>query len=158
MVSTHLFFGLFDEPQRRGSQQMRLFDNGARRQVLGSGYVSRVFFPKPYRESTVRQLQDTALAQQKGGLPSADALELSLQTCTIDEIILYRGFFIRYSAKRLFPHKLLCMVYPSLPGLPNSLFAILDSSGTAGRVCFGVCFGGMFRGMFRGRATLNPKL
>ena len=91
-----------------------------------------LFFPKPYRESTVRQLQDTALAQQKGGLPSADALELSLQTCSIDKMILYRGFFIRYSAKRLFPHKLLCMVYPSLPGLPNSLFAILDSSGTAG--------------------------
>ena len=51
-----------------------------------------MIFPKPYRESTARQLQDTALAQQKGGLPSADALELSLQTRIIDEIILHRGF------------------------------------------------------------------
>ena len=58
--------------------------------VQGLGY-----FPKPYRESTVRQLEDTALAQQKGGLPSADALELSLQTCILDEIILYRSFFIK---------------------------------------------------------------
>ena len=88
--------GLLQNPE--GMKQQPVPRGLGKRLLRSANFVCRrtktyinmrvIIFPKPYRESTVRQLQDTALAQQKGGLPSADALELSLQACINMRVII----------------------------------------------------------------------